>query len=221
MKRLTIVYGHYGSGKTNFALNLAMNLHKQGEKVTIVDLDIVNPYFRTADYTELLKKEGIKIISPAFAGTTVDAPALTPEIFSVFDNPDGYAVIDVGGDDVGAAALGRFASRILSQDEYEALYVINSYRPMVDTPEKAFDILKEIEYAGHVFATGIVNNSHLSYQTKAQDIRLSLDYAQKTAALCDLPLIYTTAPREVCGDLQGKIPNLYPVDIFVKLPWLE
>lgn len=220
MKRLTVIYGHYGSGKTNLAVNLAMDLHKQGKKVTLVDLDIVNPYFRTADYTPVLEGEGIRVINPTFAGTTVDAPALNPEIFSIFDNPDGYAIIDVGGDDVGAAALGRFAGRIFAEKEYDAFYVINSYRPMVDAPEKAEQILREIEFASHVPATGIINNSHLSYLTQADDIRKSLDYADKTAVICNLPIKYTTAPQSVAGELQGEIPNLYPVDIFVKLPWM-
>ena len=214
-----IICGHYGSGKTNFALNLAFNARKNGNNVTIVDLDIVNPYFRTADYSKLLKDEGIRVISPASAGTTVDAPALTAEMYSIFDKVDEYIIIDVGGDDVGATALGRFSKQIINSGKYEMLFVINKFRKLISTPEEAAELLREIESAGRVRATGIVNNSHLSDLTTADDILSSMEYAEKTAELTSLPLAATTAPIKLEGELRGRVPNLYPVNIIVRLPW--
>ena len=126
--RIHIICGHYGCGKTNLALNLALTLRRKGEKVTVADLDIVNPYFRTADYKEVLEKQGVRVICPHSAGTTIDAPQINAEIFSIFDRPEGHVVIDVGGDDAGAAALGRFKRQIEAAGGCEMLYVVNRYR---------------------------------------------------------------------------------------------
>ena len=219
LKRINIICGHYGSGKTNLALNLAMDLKRGGAGVVLVDLDIVNPYFRSADYTDLMEKNGIKVISPSTAGTTVDAPALTGEILSVFDKTGDSIIIDVGGDDAGAYALGRFSNRIAAQGEYEMLYVINKYRKLISTPQEAVELLREVESAGSLRATGIVNNSHLCDLTSAQDILSSVPYAEQTAALAGLPLVMTAVPKKLERKLAGKIENLYPVEIIVKLPW--
>jgi len=218
-KQITIICGHYGSGKTNFALNLAIDRMRRGEAVTVVDLDIVNPYFRSSDYTGLLEENGVTVISPATAGTTVDAPALTARMASVFQRGEGAAIIDAGGDDAGAAALGRFSKRIEDSGSWQMLYVINKYRRLISSPEEAVALLREIEASSRLRATGIVNNSHLAGLTTAEDILSSVDYARKTAALCGLPLLMTTAPKAVSGELEGKVNNLYPVDILVKLPW--
>lgn len=218
-KGIHIICGHYGSGKTNYALNLAVNACKMGEKVTIVDLDIVNPYFRTSDYTKLLEDEGIKVISPSSAGTTVDAPALTAEMYSIFDKKDEYIIIDVGGDDVGAAALGRFSKLIINFGNYEMLFVINKFRKLISSPEEAVELLREVEYASRLKATGVVNNSHLASLTTADDILSSIEYAQKTAQHAGLPLKATTAPVSLEKELFDRVPDLYPIEIFVKLPW--
>ena len=160
--RIHIICGHYGCGKTNLALNLALTLRRKGEKVTVADLDIVNPYFRTADYKEVLEKQGVRVICPHSAGTTIDAPQINAEIFSIFDRPEGHVVIDVGGDDAGAAALGRFKRQIEAAGGCEMLYVVNRYRKLVETPEEAVSLLHEVEAASRLKATGVVNNSHLS-----------------------------------------------------------
>jgi len=219
LKRINIICGHYGSGKTNLALNLAMDLKRGGAGVVLVDLDIVNPYFRSADYTGLMEKNGIKVISPSTAGTTVDAPALTGEILSVFDKTDDSIIIDVGGDDAGAYALGRFSKRIAAQGGYEMLYVINKFRKLISTPQEAVELLRDVESASSLRATGIVNNSHLCDLTSAQDIMSSIPYAEQTAELAGLPLVMTAVPKKLERELAGKIDNLYPVDIIVKLPW--
>ena len=218
MKRITLVCGHYGSGKTNFALNLAVNAAKRGEKITLVDLDIVNPYFRTADYKDELEAVGVNVIAQNLEGTTLDAPALTARMFSIFEESMGRVIVDVGGDDAGATALGRF-SRQLNESGYDMLCVVNKFRKFISSPDEAVGLLGEIEAACRLKATGLVNNSHLGAQTTAQDILSSVPYAEKTAELACLPLIYTTASKSVAGELEGKIDNLYPVDVLVKLPW--
>lgn len=112
LKRITVVCGHYGCGKTNFSINLALHMAKQGKNVTLVDLDVVNPFFRSSDYKQILENQGVYVISPKYAGTNVDTPALSAEIDSVFNLNDRMVIFDVGGDDAGAFALGRYSSKI-------------------------------------------------------------------------------------------------------------
>ncbi len=218
-KRINIICGHYGSGKTNLALNLALGMQSRGERVTVVDLDIVNPYFRSADYTGLMESRGIKVIIPSTAGTTIDAPGLTASILSVFDSNDSRVLIDVGGDDAGAFALGRFSQQIVSSGDYQMLYVVNKFRKLISTPQQAVDLMREIESAAGLRATGIVNNSHLAHLTTAKDIIESQPYAEEISQLTELPLLMTTAPQVLADELNGKVENFYPVEIIVKLPW--
>ncbi|MBQ2774391.1 MAG: ParA family protein [Clostridia bacterium] len=218
MKRITLICGHYGSGKTNLALNMALEAAKSGEKITLVDLDIVNPYFRTVDYTEVLEKQGINVIAQNLEGTTVDAPALTARMFSIFDESMGRVIVDVGGDDVGATALGRFAQRF-NESGYDMLYVINRNRKFISEPDEAASLLGEIETACRLKATALVNNSHLGPQTTAQDVIDSVPYAKAVSKVTGLPLLMTTAPKAVCDEIGDRVDNLYPVDVVVRLPW--
>lgn len=187
---ITIICGHYGCGKTNLALNLAL---EAAGPVTLVDLDVVNPYFRSSDYRGLLKERGVRLIAPVFAGTTLDTPTLPPEIASIFAPGSGPVFIDAGGDDAGATALGGLSAR-LKQSGYEMLYVVNRYRALSQTAEEAAALLGEIEAASRLKATGIVNNSHLGVETRMEDLRAALDFARETARLTGLPLLYSTAP---------------------------
>ena len=123
LQKRIVVVGHYGSGKTEFSLNLAFRLREQGEKVTIVDLDVVNPYFRTADAVKELKAQGIRVIVPEYANTNVDVPALPPDIFAAFET-EGTVIFDVGGDDDGAIVLGRFFSRF-QETPYDMLGAVS------------------------------------------------------------------------------------------------
>lgn len=220
LSNFIIVTGHYGSGKTNFALNLAINRAKSGRRVSVVDLDIVNPYFRTADYRALLTEYGIKVVASPYAGSTLDIPALSAEMYSVFDaGEDEDVIIDVGGDDAGASALGRFSRNIGQLKSYDMVYVINKYRKLIADPNDALTVLREIEAVSRVKATKIVNNSHLSDWTKAEDIISSEEYAQEISRLTGLPVCCTTAPNTLVNELEGRVQNLYGVDICVKLPW--
>ena len=140
-KRVNLFMGHYGSGKTNIAVNYALRLKEQGKAVKIADLDIVNPYFRTKDSAQLLEKAGIPLISPTFANTNVDLPALPAETYSLFQNNAFYAVMDIGGDDRGAYALGRYRDYILEENDYEAFFVANFYRPLTTTAAEALEVM--------------------------------------------------------------------------------
>lgn len=202
-KRIHIFAGHYGSGKTNIAVNYALKLKSEGLPVKIADLDIVNPYFRTKDSAKELEEAGIPLISPAFANTNVDLPALPPELYSLVQRTDHYAVMDVGGDDRGAYALGRYTPAILEEDNYEMYFVVNFARPLTPTPEDALVIMREIEQAAGIRCTGIINNTNLGSRTTAQTVEESMPAAKRLAELSGLPLLYTAATAEVCKELKG------------------
>ena len=202
-KSLTLVCGHYGVGKTNLSINLAVECARSGKDVVLVDLDIVNPYFRSSDYADILKREKVRVVGPVFANTNTDESKTV--------------IVDVGGDDVGATALGRYADTIRGRG-YDMIYVINRYRSMTTTPEEAAEILVEIERACGLKADSIVNNSHLKQQTTADTVLDSVNFADCTAKMLGLPIAFTTAPRGVSDSLSN-IPNVYPVDIYVRTPW--
>lgn len=217
LSQVTIVTGHYGSGKTNLAVNLAVGLRSLGEDVTLVDLDIVNPYFRSADFTGLLEEKGISVLSPQFAGTNLDIPALGAELSAAFvPEPSRRVIVDVGGDDAGAYALGRYTSQI-QQLSYRVIYVVNAYRYLTRRPGEALKVLREIESASRLSGSAVVNNSNLAAETTADDVLRSLPYAEAVAEAAGLPLWGTAVRRELCMQLPED--GFYPVDIYVRPPW--
>ena len=204
-KRVTIFAGHYGSGKTNIAVNYALKLKAEGQAVKIADLDIVNPYFRTKDSAKELEQAGIPLISPAFANTNVDLPALPAELYSLVQRRDSLAVMDVGGDDRGAYALGRYAPAILEENDYEMCYVANFYRPLTPTAEDALEIMREIEAAAGIAFTAIVHNSNLGNDTTAEDITAAAKNVEELSNLSGLPILFTAAKKELCPALSGAL----------------
>ena len=208
MHRVTLFAGHYGSGKTNLAVNWAMALRKEHEKVVIADLDIVNPYFRTKDSAELLQAHGIEVISPEFANSNVDLPALPAELYGVVQRKDRYAVLDIGGDDRGAYALGRYAPYILEENNYEMVFVANFMRPLTRTPEEALEVMKEIEAAGGIPFTAIANNTNLSKLTDEAVIREGIEKSEELSRLSGLKIIFTSVEKKTAEglDIQGVFP---------------
>lgn len=200
-KRLTLFAGHYGSGKTNIAVNYALLLAGEGKKVCIADLDIVNPYFRTKDSAEVLEKAGIDLISPKFANSNVDLPALPAESYRLVQDKSTWGVMDIGGDDRGAYALGRFTPDIIKENDYRMAFVANSCRPLTRTPEDALEIMQEIEAACGLKFTCIVNNTNLGRETTPQVITDSLGYIEKLCSLSGLPLWMHTAETSVANRL--------------------
>lgn len=217
MKKITIITGHYGSGKTNISVNLALELASKGEKVTVVDLDIVNPYFRTADFKELFEKNGVTLVSSMYANTNLDIPAISFDIERIAREP-GYLIIDVGGDDAGATALGRYHEPFMKfKDDIDMLYVINGYRYMTRFPEEALELFYEIEQTARFKHTGIINNSNLGNMTTKDTVLDTLDFANKVSEGAKLPLLFTTAPKEIaCDELDGKVKY---IDVYVKPIW--
>ena len=216
-KRITLIAGHYGSGKTNIAVNMAFDLKKQHNNVAIADLDIVNPYFRTKDSNDELNEAGIRLICSEYANTNVDIPALPQDMYSIIDDKSIKAVVDIGGDDRGAYALGRYAPGILEENDYDMLFVINYYRPLTRSKEDVIEVMHEIEKAGGIKFTGIINNSNLGEETSKEDILNSLDYANEVSKAAGLPVVMTTAKEDVCEELKGTVSDIFSLRLQKKI----
>ncbi len=209
MKRLTLFAGHYGSGKTNIAVNYAMMLKKQGYDVIVADLDIVNPYFRTKDSEKELHEMGIELISSKFANTNLDIPSLPQEMYRTVQDKSKFAVMDIGGDDAGAVALGRFAPFIKEENNYDMVFVVNFFRPLSRTAEEALEIMREVEASSKLKFTSIINNSNLGELTTAEDVLSTEAEAQKLSELSGLPLKMTSVKESLYNELNNKTKNLF------------
>ena len=207
-KRVTLFAGHYGSGKTNIAVNYALLLAGEGKRVSIADLDIVNPYFRTKDSAAELETAGVRLISPQFANTNIDLPALPAEAYSLVEDRSAFAVMDIGGDDRGAYALGRYAPFIREENDYRMVFVANPHRPLTRTPQEALEVMREIEAAGRLAFTDIVNNANLGYETTPETVLSAIPYMEKLSRLSGLPLWLTCAEGSVAAGLAGRVENL-------------
>jgi len=210
-KRLTLFAGHYGSGKTNIAVNYSLYLAKLGLPVTVADLDIVNPYFRTKDSASVLEKAGIELISSPFANSNLDVPAMPPEVYRLVADRARYGVLDIGGDDRGALALGRYVPMILEENDYEMLFVINKSRPLTRDAAGTIEVMEEIEEACGLKFTAIVNNTNLGKHTAAADIIASDAYAREVAEKTGLPIKMTTVKHTLLQDLPEG--NYFPLHL--------
>lgn len=220
-KRVTVFAGHYGSGKTNIAINYALMLKNVCNNVSLADLDIVNPYFRAKDSTDILEKNGIRFISSPYANSNVDTPALPAEAYSAFEDTEQTAVIDVGGDDRGALALGRYVPYMLKENDYEVLLVINKYRYLTSDASSVIEVMREIEDSAKIRFTGIVNNSNLGEETTAKTVLDSIAYANEVSKITGLKIKMTTVKEDICGELSDKVENVQPIKLFVRQSWLR
>ena len=213
LKRLTILCGHYGSGKTNVAVNVATELRKSCDTVAVADLDIVNPYFRTKDSAAYFEQQGIRLICSAYANSNLDIPALPQEMYALTDDRSMTAVLDIGGDDRGALVLGRLAPKILAEGDYEMLMVINRYRPLTRDAASTLEVMAEIEFAGGIRFTGLVNNSNLGELTTAEDVLASREYAEEISRLSGLPVVMTSVRADLAPAVEGKMPHVFPLGL--------
>jgi hypothetical protein len=212
-KRLTLFAGHYGSGKTNIAVNYALQLAKEGKSVCIADLDIVNPYFRTADSAKVLEAAGVELISPQFANTNVDLPALPAAAYRLVQDTDTFAVMDIGGDDRGAYALGRYVPYIKKENNYRMAFVANASRPLTPTAAEALEVMREIETACGLSFTCIVNNTNLASETTPDTVLSSVSYVEELSRLSGLPVWMHTARADIAEQLSDKLDTVFPLQL--------
>ncbi len=219
LKPVTVIVGHYGSGKTNFTMNVALDAAKTGKRVTVIDMDIVNPYFRVSEQRRILEDAGVELVAPVFseAGTSLDVPSLTGRILPAIESAgdERLVLVDVGGDDAGSIAIGRYARAIAAAD-HAMWYVANRYRNLVQDLDDALENMSEIEAASRLNITGIVNNSHLQNSTDAVVVEQGFEYVSNLAALSGLHVVCTTVPPELTA---VSVDKLYPVERYVKAPW--
>ncbi len=219
MKRVTIFAGHYGSGKTNISVNYALKLADEGKAVSIADLDIVNPYFRSKDTKQMFESRGVKFISSEYANSNVDTPALPADAYSITADKTRYAVVDVGGDDRGALALGRYVPGIVEENDCEMLFVINKFRPLTADAVSTIEVMNEIEMACKIKFTGIINNSNIGASTTADDVLSSVEYANEVSRLAEIPVTMTTVDERIYPELKGCIDNVMPLKLYVQQSW--
>lgn len=208
MARITVLVGNYGSGKTELSLNLAASLRAQGQPTALVDLDIVNPYFRSAEQKDWLEMQGIRVLAPTFALTTVDIPALPADILSVFDQTHEQVVIDVGGDDTGAAALGRYAHR-LQTDDTQVLFVINACRPLSRDADSALDLLARIEQRSRIRPNGLINNTNLGDESDLATLLAGQRMVEAVSQRSGIPILAITAEPNIGAQLPDNLLPIY------------
>ncbi len=216
LKSCVIVCGHYGAGKTNLTVNLALAAAQSGEAVSVIDMDVVNPYFRTADFQELFREAGIRLIAPIYANTNLDLPVLPPSVGAAIREKTGRLFLDVGGDDDGAVALGGF-STLLEERGYSMLYVVNSRRELEPEPGEEAALLQRIQTASRLKVTHLVNNTDLGPETTPEVLRQSLPYLEEVSKRTGVPVLGAAAEERLAPYLEAE--GLLPVRVYVKPPW--
>lgn len=216
LKPCTVICGHYGSGKTNLTVNLALAAARQGKTVTVIDMDVVNPYFRTADFRELFQNAGVRLIAPVYANTNLDLPVLPPSVGTAIRAGKGRVFLDLGGDDDGAVALGGF-SAVLKEQGYSMVYVVNSRREPEPDPGEEAELLLRIQTASRLTVEWLVNNTNLGPETTPEVIRGSVPYVEAVSERTGIPILGTAAEESLAPLLPEEAP--FPVRIYVKPPW--
>lgn len=218
-KRISIFTGHFGSGKSEVAVNYAMKLSEMHKRTAIVDFDIVNPFFRTADVRETLEDRGIKVLAPLYANTNVDVPSLPPEINMLFENKDYYIVFDVGGDDMGAKVLSRYNSEIL-EDDSEMYFVINTRRPMTLSDKGIEEMIRDIEDSSRLKVDWLVNNTNLLGETTPEVIREGGEIIEKVSEKLGIPVGFISGMAPVL-DRPGEwiVSDKLYMEKHILLPW--
>ncbi len=219
-KRFIVITGNYGSGKTELSLNLALH-YAETEKTTLVDLDIVNPYFRTGEKADMLRDAGVRVLMPTFAMTTVDIPALPAEIQSVFEVPSDRVLFDVGGDDTGAAALGRYYPSFMKERENTIVaLVINCMRPLTMEEEDITDMARRIENRGRLRIDLLINNTNLADETTPEMIEKGEKTVLRCAEILGVPTVVTAGKPEILRLCRLQTP-IMEMQRYMKPDWME
>lgn len=219
-KRIRIITGHYGSGKTEFALNYTVELSKISKKVALADLDIVNVYFRSREKTEALERLGIKVISSSIKGDSSDLPALSGEIsVPIIDKSYDY-VIDLGGNDVGATVLKRLKP-FFDEKEVDLLMVVNTNRPDTESPEKIIEEMRKLEDSTGFKVSGFINNSNLIRETTYETIRTGEKILQRVSEITKVEIRYTSYIKEIVEDIKGDLlGEELPMNFYMRKLWM-
>ena len=221
LKRLTIYTGNLGSGKTEVAVNTALSLMRLGKRAVLVDLDIINPYFRTRMVRGQLEEMGLEVVSPQGRFSHADLPNVSPAIKGVFLNREFTGVFDVGGDDVGAVALGQYRELLDGQD-YQMLFVINTCRPFTRSPEGIIKYIKSIQDACGIMVSGLVNNANLGSETGLDTVLEGFSMVSGVAKTLGLPVSFTAVRRGLLDEARralGEEADILPLEKFMKTPW--
>ncbi len=216
--RLLIVTGHFGTGKTEFSVNLALALARAGEKVMMADLDIVNPYFRSRERREALEAAGVRLITSSQDSENADMPSLPAEILTVLEDRSYRGVLDIGGDPDGARVLARYQPKITAED-YQLLFVSNANRPEVRKAEDAISYLRCIEEVTGLTCGGIVNNTHLCGETTAEEVLRGAELARAISEKTGIPVLCHTAEERLIPELTALAEPIFPITIQMKKPW--
>ena len=219
-----ILTGNYGSGKTELAIAMALRLRREtGGRVALVDLDIVNPYFRSAEQQVLLEAEGVEVFMPSFALSTVDIPALPANIHAIFQQDYTHVVIDLGGDDTGATALGRYHPFLAPvRAQTQVFYVVNPLRPLSGTEEDILDLFSLIESRARIRPDMLVNNANLQQQTTPQDLLDAQALLEKVSARLQLPIGMVVGEERLQAALPAELQAIFfPLQPVMKPEWLE
>jgi hypothetical protein len=213
LRRVTLFIGAYGSGKSEISLNFAFWLRSQNKKVTLVDLDIINPYYRTVDARITAEAKSIRVIAPPFAGTNVDVPAVPPDINSIFDDPSRHAVLDIGGEDMGARVVSMLKMHLRQMTSSFALYmVVNPYRPFNETADQVEKTAQSLSSATGLELTGLVHNANLLEAGGASLLSDSWFVVKQAADRLALPVVFAAAMHETIPPSWGdKTPEGIPL----------
>ncbi|MCL6634512.1 MAG: hypothetical protein K6T29_01930 [Peptococcaceae bacterium] len=217
-KPVSIFTGYFGSGKTEIALNYALRIREKGERVTVVDLDLLNPYFRTRTVRDFLEAREVEVVSPRGRLAGADVPALPPEIYGVLEGNRGYGVFDVGGDDIGATALGRFKSH-LTAGAFNLFFVVNTCRPFTRDVDGIASVLRGVERAARLQVSALVGNSNLGPETDVPVVLEGLRVVTEAARRLGLPVAFAGVLRDLAGALGDVGVPLLPLDLHMKPPW--
>ncbi|MDR2825473.1 MAG: hypothetical protein LBV76_01595 [Deltaproteobacteria bacterium] len=198
-----ILVGNYGSGKTEISLNLALEAAAKGYKTALVDLDIVNPYFRSSAKRSLLEEAGVRVIASAFANGPVDLPLVPAEVARAFTGEDDVVVIDVGGDPVGATALGRYAADFAKiSSQVQTNFVLNANRPQTMTLPDIRAMFMMIEDRSRLKMKWLINNTNLAEESSGSILLAGQKLAEEAGSALNVPVRYITGYEPVLNDFR-------------------